>query len=148
MILGIVAVSKNGVIGNQGTIPWHCKEDLWFFRKMTTGFPCIMGHTTFKSLPRLLTNRIHVVLTRNSYHSSNPWVQYLPNLEEALFRFPDSFIIGGASVYEQSMNDLDGIYISIIQKEVKGDRFFRMPATRYRSIMESDEVSIRYYPLK
>ncbi len=60
----IVAMTPAGVIGHNGTIPWHIPEDLEYFKKMTIGGIIVMGRKTFESLPRILPNRIHVVITR------------------------------------------------------------------------------------
>jgi len=39
----IVAMSENGVIGDKGKIPWHIREDLQRFKRLTMGHPIIMG---------------------------------------------------------------------------------------------------------
>ena len=57
-----------GVIGRGGTLPWHLPEDLAHFRRITTGYPVIMGRTTWESLPprfRPLPGRANIVLTRH-----------------------------------------------------------------------------------
>jgi dihydrofolate reductase len=83
----VVATSLNHGIGYQGQLPWRIPQDLQYFQKLTTQgfFQCnnpalsqsdlvpkknavIMGHTTWKSIPkkfRPLSNRINVILTRN-----------------------------------------------------------------------------------
>ena len=53
----IVAVSKNWVIGKNNDIPWKSKEDMKYFRKVTTGGIIIMGYKTFQSIGRKLPNR-------------------------------------------------------------------------------------------
>ena len=61
----IVAVSRNGVIGKEGGIPWHLSTDLQRFKRLTWDHTIIMGRRTFDSLGRLLPHRRHIVLTRN-----------------------------------------------------------------------------------
>ena len=63
-IVLVVAVADNGVIGSEGTLPWHLPADLRRFKALTTGKPMIMGRKTFESLPGLLPGRRHIVLTR------------------------------------------------------------------------------------
>lgn len=61
------AQSRDGVIGRDGTLPWHLPEDLAHFRRLTTGAPVIMGRATWDSLPerfRPLPGRTNVVLSR------------------------------------------------------------------------------------
>nr|DAH47858.1 MAG TPA: hypothetical protein [Caudoviricetes sp.] len=147
MRLGIVGVSKNGVIGFNGIIPWQCKEDMNFFRKMTMGFPCIMGRTTYNSLSSPLVGRLNVVVSHCHPSPTLPNVVWVNSLKQALMMFPYSFVIGGSSIYKQAMPYLDGIYVSIVQQVVRGDTFFVLPPKPYRVVSESPQVVIRYYDL-
>ena len=70
MISIIVAVARNGVIGDRNRLIWHISEDLRRFKAITTGHPVIMGRKTFESLGRPLPNRINVVVTRQTGSSS------------------------------------------------------------------------------
>ena len=63
MIKLIVATSKNRVIGNNNTLPWHLSEDLKRFKKMTIGKNILMGRKTFETFPRPLPNRTHLIIT-------------------------------------------------------------------------------------
>ncbi len=65
----IFAKSRNGVIGKDGSLPWHLPEDLAHFKRVTLGCPVIMGRKTWDSLPprfRPLPGRNNVVVTRQS----------------------------------------------------------------------------------
>ena len=42
----VVAVSRNGVIGKAGALPWHLPEDLKRFKAITLGHAIIMGRKT------------------------------------------------------------------------------------------------------
>ena len=59
------ARADNGVIGKDGGMPWHIRDDLKRFKRLTMGTPMIMGRRTFESLPGLLPGRRHIVLTRD-----------------------------------------------------------------------------------
>ncbi|ETJ00135.1 MAG: Dihydrofolate reductase, partial [Veillonella dispar DORA_11] len=59
------AVAHNRVIGKDNTLIWHLPNDLKFFKEKTTGHVIIMGRKTFESLPFLLPNREHWVITRD-----------------------------------------------------------------------------------
>ena len=147
MTIGIVAVSRNGVIGSHGTIPWYCKEDMRFFHKMTMGFPCIMGRATYESLPRPLAGRLNVVVSHRDMMSSTHDVVWVKSLTDALEKFPHSFVIGGSSIYRQAMPYLSGMYVSIIQQDVTGDTFFTIPTSPYHVVMESPQLIVKYYDL-
>ena len=65
MISFVVAVSRNGVIGREGGLPWHISSDLKRFKEITMGKPVIMGRKTWESLPRKpLPGRRNIVITR------------------------------------------------------------------------------------
>ena len=65
-IVLIVARADNGVIGVDGKLPWSLPADLRRFKQLTMGVPMIMGRKTFDSLPGLLPDRRHIVLTRDA----------------------------------------------------------------------------------
>ena len=101
-IIIIAAIGLNNELGKNNNLIWHLKEDLQFFKTMTNNHYIIMGYKTYLSLPKLLPNRKHIVLTHHKI--DNPDVQvfndfsilleYLNTLNE------DVYIIGGASIYE------------------------------------------------
>lgn len=122
----IVAKSKSGVIGKDGTLPWHFPEDLKFFKQTTMGYPVIMGRNTWESIGRPLPGRKNIVLTRDKdYKAEGALV--VSSLEEALklFRPDDSvFIIGGAKLYQHSLPLVDTAWITEIEADFEGDTFF------------------------
>ena len=82
-LFAIYARAANGVIGRDGTLPWHIPADLKRFKALTLGKPMIMGRKTFESLPGLLPGRRHIVLTRrDQWHASG--AEVARSLEEAL----------------------------------------------------------------
>jgi len=127
----IVATSENGVIGNDGELPWYLPHDLKRFRKMTNGSYIIMGRRTYESIGRPLSNRINIVLTRDkSYKTefSNCTVMY--SIENAL-RMADVvdqkevFIIGGESLFRIGIcKYAHRIYMTLIHDQYEGDTFF------------------------
>ena len=61
----VFARAQNGVIGQNGRLPWHIPADLAHFKRLTMGTPMIMGRATYDSLPGVLPGRRHIVLTRD-----------------------------------------------------------------------------------
>lgn len=127
----VVAVSKNGVIGKNGTIPWHSKEDLQYFKSLTMGSPVIMGRKTFESLKKPLKGRLNVVISRNHdlkydlegvvvFNELKEAFNYCKNQEKA----DKVFIIGGAEIYKAALKDADVLSISRMNFEVDGDVLF------------------------
>ena len=80
MLSIIVAKAKNNVIGKDNTLIWHISDDLKRFKQLTTGHTIIMGRKTFESLGRVLPNRHHVVLCKNTkLHINNENVEIINN---------------------------------------------------------------------
>jgi dihydrofolate reductase len=127
-------MDKNGVIGKDNTLPWHLPKDLSHFKETTCGGTIIMGRNTYESLPRMLPNRLHVVVS-----SSIPWA--FKSIEGAINfsskRERDIFIIGGAEIYKQTMSLADRMYITRIDHEFEGDTFF--PSIDYNEWIIDDE---------
>ncbi len=126
----ISAKSKNGVIGRDGELPWHSKEEFRHFKNTTLGFPIIMGRKTFNSLGKPLKGRLHLVVTRQENITLNhDEVLIFNNLENAIEycnknKFEKVFIIGGGEVYEWAIKIVDELIISIMNFEVVGDIYF------------------------
>src|SRR6267378_3896756 len=103
MIIGIVAVDRNGAIGKGGTLPWHYAADMKFFKETTTGRACVMGYKTWLTLKRPLPNRLNIVLSRQAEIEPQDSVLVLRDMESILSmarELPcDLCVIGGAQVY-------------------------------------------------
>ena len=123
----IVAIADNNGIGVKGGLPWHLSEDLQYFKKVTSGYPVIMGRTTYFSLPfRPLKGRKNIVL--NLGGDPIPEVICANSFEEAFAAAEDAekcFIMGGASVYRAAINEMDTLYITKVHTIVEdADAFF------------------------
>ena len=126
MIYSIFAVSLNGIIGQNGRIPWKSSVDMRFFRKMTTGNCVVMGRRTYESVG-FLKKRKNIVLTSGNVEDERIIVER--SIGDALNRWKkcfscyDLYFIGGANIYhnviDQKIPDL--LYINVIQKSVSGD---------------------------
>src|SRR5437773_10359876 len=103
MIIGIVAVDRNGAIGKGGKLPWHYSADMKFFKETTTGHACVMGYRTWLTLKKPLPNRLNIVLSRNAEIEPQDSVVVLRDVESVLSLAKklkgDLFVIGGAQVY-------------------------------------------------
>ena len=126
MISIIVAVAKNGVIGDKNSLLWHLREDMIHFRTTTSGHPVVMGRKTYDSIGRPLPKRTNVVITRDT-NLTIEGCTMAHSLEEAVALFDKSeevFIIGGAQIYRQALPLADRIYLTVIDKEYEGDTSF------------------------
>ena len=123
MLYHIVAMAQNRVIGKNNQLPWHFKEDLNFFKKTTLGSTIIMGRKTYESIGRPLPGRENYVLTRSNPQAAHPLVKYFDSMDKAIVHATTAnvFIIGGASLFGESMDQIDGIYLTQIHAEYEGD---------------------------
>jgi len=120
----VVAATPTGVIGNSQTnsMPWpKIKEDMKFFRTLTTGNTVIMGRRTFNSITKPLPNRQNVVITRQNINIEGCVV--VSSLPEAIAiaSGPKIFIIGGGEIYKYGLPLAEEIYFTRIKKEYPGD---------------------------
>jgi len=122
----IAAMGQNCVIGNNNQLPWHLPADLQYFKKITLGKPIIMGRNTYESIGKPLPGRRNIVIT-SQLHFQADGCDVVHSLEEAIALCNDVeeiMIIGGANLYEQSMQHATHLYITLIHDEFDGDKFF------------------------
>ena len=120
----IVAMSKNRVIGKDNVMPWHLSDDLKNFKKITIGKTIIMGRRTYDSIGKALPGRKNVILSRNLKDKD---ILVFDNLENALVDVGNEeeiFIIGGQDIYSQTINKANKLYLTTINDEIEGDKFF------------------------
>ncbi|MCX6483264.1 MAG: dihydrofolate reductase [Mycobacterium sp.] len=104
MTVGLIwAQSTSGVIGRDGTIPWHLPEDLARFKTLTMGHTVVMGRRTWDSLParfRPLPGRRNTVLTRNSGFEA-PGAEVVGSIDDAID--DQTWVIGGSEIYHLAL---------------------------------------------
>jgi len=129
MISMILAVDKNNGLGKNNKLPWHFKEDMKYFRKITWGHTVIMGRKTYESLPSLyrpLPGRKNVVLTANDSYVADKEVKVIKSVEEIKDLCNDKeecFVIGGASVYKLLLPLAQKLYVTHINASYDVDTF-------------------------
>lgn len=130
----VVAVADNGVIGANGTMPWHLPADLRHFKALTAGKPMVMGRKTFESLPGLLPGRRHIVLTRDPHwQEEGAEVARSVDAALALANAPHIAVIGGAEIYRLFLPLADRIELTEIHAAPPGDTSWPgTPAAEWR----------------
>ena len=111
-------------------MPWKISADLQFFKRVTMGYPVIMGRKTWESIGRPLPGRRNIVVSRNaSYELAG--AELASSLDEALNRLseaPRVFVIGGEQLFMQAFDRADKLFITEIEMDVDGgDTFFEVP---------------------
>ena len=119
MLTMIVACDRNGAIGADGDMPWRQSTDLQYFKKITSGGIIVMGRKTWDTLPGVLPNRRHIVLSRGQVKGAE-----VMSVEQVL-GLEDAFIIGGGEIYRIFLQYVNIIHRTIIDTRVKfADTFF------------------------
>jgi dihydrofolate reductase len=145
-IVLVAAVADNGVIGDDGQIPWRIPADMKHFRAVTRGHPVVMGRLTFESIGRPLPERTNIVVTRTPGWTAEGVVA-VGSVDEALARArevareggADVMVIGGAQVYAAAMPVADVQVLTEVHQEPAGD-------TRYPEFDRAAWVETRREP--
>ena len=129
MLSIIACISQtNRAIGYQNRLLYHIKSDLTRFRELTTGHTIIMGRKTYESLPNgALPHRRNIVVSQSLKEMEG--CEVYSNLEAALKaaegEFEETFIIGGESIYRQSLPAARKLYLTVVDDAPQqADAFF------------------------
>ena len=153
----VVAVSRNGIIGRDGDMPWRLSSDLKRFKRLTMGKPVIMGRKTFESIGKPLPGRLNIVVTRNfdwaadgamRIGSLDAAIELATAHLESAEPDPDNpdapmideiCVIGGGEIYAQAMALADRLHVTHVEAEVDGDtRFPAIDPDVWEAVAEED----------
>ena len=125
MIYHVVAMAKNRVIGKNNRLPWHFSADLKHFKQLTMGSTILMGRKTFESIGKPLPGRENFIVSRTPKENKDH-VRFFNSFEGALKNIctENCYVIGGAEVFKETMNQIDGIYLTSIEESYEGDVFY------------------------
>ena len=127
MLYHVVAMAENRVIGRENRLPWHFSSDLKHFKALTTGSTLLMGRKTFASLGgKPLPNRHNFVLSRSAAPPPVGTLRFFGSLATALAAVltEHCYIIGGADLFRQTIDRVDGIYLTLIHASYDGDVYY------------------------
>jgi dihydrofolate reductase len=122
----VVAVARNGVIGRDSQLPWKLPKDLAYFKRVTMGHPVVMGRRTWESIGKALPGRLNIVVTRNRSLDA-PGATVVASLADAWKAAGDAgevSIIGGTSIFRETLPIADCIHLTEVEADVEGDTFF------------------------
>ncbi|HLL02417.1 MAG TPA: dihydrofolate reductase [Myxococcaceae bacterium] len=122
----IVAMAANRVIGANNQLPWRLPADLARFKRLTMGHTLLVGRKTYESIGRPLPGRTFVVVTRQrGYAPQGVKVAHTVDEALALVQAQDEvFVAGGAEIYAQTMDRLNRLYLTRIERDFAGDTYF------------------------
>jgi len=123
----VVAMGEKNEIGFENQLLWHLPKDLKHFKDITSGHPIIMGRKTYESIGKPLPNRTNIVVSRKK-----DWFEegilIVGSIKEAL-KFAkkideEVFVIGGGNIYEQTMDVVDKLEVTLVKADLQADTFF------------------------
>lgn len=128
MIYMIWAMDQDWLIGRDNFLPWHYKEDLAFFKKVTHQKTVLMGEATYRSL--------------KSYYKGKPLPFgkiYIANIKEVTYDdgicitdvvsflksfLDDLYVIGGRMIYSLALPYADILYVTHVLNRHEGNVYF------------------------
>jgi dihydrofolate reductase len=143
--VGLVwAQTRGGVIGRDGTMPWHVPEDLAHFASLTRGHPVIMGRRTWDSIPpkyRPFHGRTNIVVSRREGWEAEGAV-VVHSLGDALAHAAGApggertWLIGGGELFEQALAlpAVDTAVVTLLDLELDGDTKAPVLGTEWRPV--------------
>ena len=126
MLSLIAAMANNNVIGYQQSMPWHLPRELQHFKRITRNKPVIMGRHTYDSIGHALPERRNLVVSRQ-HALTLPDAEVFSTIDQAIAACQDTtetMIIGGAQLYQQTIDQADRLYLTLIELDTAGDAFF------------------------
>lgn len=126
----IAALANNNVIGQNGTLPWHLKNDFAWFVKNTKNKVVIMGRKNYEDIIKFtkgkpLKDRVNVVLTTQKDFKHDGFLVF-HSVKDILsfFSNEDIMIIGGTQIYNLFLPLCHELILTEIKKDFDGDTFF------------------------
>ena len=157
MIISILNCDKEYGIGKKNGLLFSLKEDMAFFRRTTLNHVVAMGENTILSFPnqKPLKNRTNIVLSADESHNYEGVVN-VHSFEEFLkivakyAQNEDVYIIGGASMYRQTLDYVDFVYLTKVDAIGGAEVFFvNIDADpRFEIISESEPIQDGDYKIK
>ena len=131
MIITILCVDNKWGIGRKNGLLFSLSKDMKFFRETTFGHVVALGENTLLSFPNAkpLKNRQHIVLSQDETHNYEGVVNvhnfedFLKIIKEYSLK-EDVYIIGGASIYRQTLPYVDKVYLTKVDADGDAELFF------------------------
>jgi dihydrofolate reductase len=122
----VVAVARNGVIGRDNRLPWRLPDDLAYFKRVTMGHPVVMGRRTWQSIGKPLPGRTNIVVTHDpGFRAPGCVVAHsLAEAWRAAEGADEACVIGGTSLFAETLPLADVIHLTEVEADVEGDTYF------------------------
>lgn len=122
----IAALASNRAIGKDNRLLWRLPADLQHFKRLTLNKPILMGRKTWESLPGLLPERVHIVLSRDVDYRADGCI-LVNSMEDGIAAagaVPELMVVGGAAIYQRFLPLADRMYLTLVDGEFEADAYF------------------------
>ena len=131
MIISILNCDKKYGIGKRNGLLFSLPKDMKFFRETTLNHVVCMGENTLLSFPgsKPLKNRTNIVLSQDPTHNYEGVIN-VHTFDDFLKAIKEQekndivFIIGGASIYRQTLPYVDQVYLTKVNADGGAEVFF------------------------
>jgi dihydrofolate reductase len=147
----IAAMTPDGIIAEEGKIPWHVRADMLRFKRLTTGHAIVMGRKTYESIGKPLPNRKNIVVSRDERYIERLVASVVQSgssavfaactslaqaLESAYAEDPSPFVIGGGEIYKLALPLATTLEITFVARlEERGKR------DKHKHVYSSEKVT-------
>lgn len=140
----VAAIGRRGELGFNNRLLFRLKTDMSHFRRLTARTPLVMGRKTWESFPNPpLPGRPNIVATRNTgflapgafVYSGLPPALAAARAMAARAGLSEAAVIGGAEIYQASLDLATHMSLTEVDAERDADAFFpAFDRTRWREI--------------
>ena len=150
-IIGIMAATKDGVIGRNKDLPWHYPSETEHFKNTVKGNVVIMGHSSYECFPKSIEFAHQpIIFSRNPnllidetivVHSIDECLKHIEPFSQKIF------MIGGAQITALFLqhNLISSLILTNINKDYYGDTRIDLDAFKHwhkTTLQSRDEYSI------
>ena len=149
----IAAIGENRELGKDGHLLWHISEDLKRFKKLTQGQVVLMGRKTFASIGKKLPGRVNIIVSRQKglvipgclvFNSLPKAIDEAKKIAQEQSK--EVFIIGGASIYKQTIGLADRLYLTVVAGRFLADVYFPDYSV-FRKVIFKEKLTVGKYRL-
>lgn len=131
-IIAIAALGRHTrYICHDDQLLWRIPEDLQRLKRLTNGYPLIMGRKTYESIGRPLPQRTNIILTRDKEYPAPASCVMVTTPDAALSAAVAApggsekiFIFGGAEIYQLFMPHVETLLLTLVDSDTPGTATF------------------------
>lgn len=147
----VLAISKDGVIGDRGKLPWCIPADMRHFRDVTMGHAMIMGRKTHESIGKALPGRRNIIISQTQTFYPGCEIAKTPAdaVAMALETDPEARVVGGAQIYKELWPLARQVWLTEIhQTYPTADTRFDFPRDVWNEVSRRKTVDADYVLLE